>query len=1449
MSTQSLELLEHADVEKLPAWAVTEQRPFPGLRPFAFEDRKFFFGRDDQVFAIYRLLDLSRFIAVVGTSGGGKSSLVRAGLRPLLDRETRGRGGHSWKWVEMRPGDAPMANLAAALCGPSAASRDETERAICEARRERVRNTLVRSSFGLLDALRQVGLAGDQSVVLVVDQFEELFRYSETAFAAGRDLLQEMERRDESSHFVQLLLEASRDPQIRVHVVITMRSDFIGDCARFHGLPEAVSASQFLVPALTREQRQDIIRKPIRAAGATIDAELVERLINDSTDESDLPVLQHCLMRLWEQAGKPGRVDTGGESGAPNRHLRLDDYDTVGGIERALSRHAEEILAELHGRELAVEQAFRALSELDKNRRAIRRALTFDRLHGETGCAEDDLRRVVDRFRSDDCSFLVPPHAVVGKLEPSTRVDVGHEALLRRWERISREPKADVDATDEERRGGWLWQEESDGRTYRALLGLTESAGAKATATLPIELYDQYRHWWTSRTRTADWAERYGGGLDKVEKLFEDSRAALQDDRRRRKSAKNARVVRYVLLIVLAGLIAASWLAWFLNEQLNVAQQTLAKATIERETAQRAFLAANEQREKAVAERAAANEQREKAEADRAAANEQREKAEADRAAANEQRVKAEIDRNDALRQGEAAMADRIRADLENAAAQAAREEASRKLAKALMLQSQNIAAQSRRETLRGYTRFGVLLAQEAFEPLRRSQMPEADWPQDAEMALQAAVSAVPPSRLIATLPSGRVVIGPGAKYIAATDPSRRAVRILDGNGNQVGEIRHGESVQSIVFSADGEQLVTTSWDQTAQIWRAGGQPVRISTQSDANYAAFNPAGDRVVVATDENARIYNTAGRLLTTLRHEGYVHYAEFSPDGRRILTSDYRQFSVWTGEGKLVFKGDGGTKRAVFNPNGSITTLGDRGDRAARVWTAAGAQAHILTGHTDTITGAAANSDGSRLVTVSDDQTAQVWDTASKELVATLRHEGRVQSVAFSRDGSKVLTTGSDGFVRLWSSIGNSIMSLQLKAPVTAAFDGGEKGLLTFTGNELRRWDIEQHRIKPLIHQHPVTIARFDREAARAVTVAGREARVWDMASGTSKLLSAHAVDDAHFAGDGSRLVTQSSFDGVQLWNVDGTRIARLTDNDDVYRVTPDRAAKRYLIHSRPRLAEVVDDAGKLLKRIADARLARFGANGRWVLVVAGNGDIFLHDLTGGEVRTIRQLVRYPNQPGDKQQQSDPDSSQAPAPGTSEEISSVDISDDGSAILVGYRRGRVELLRADGTHVVTLDLLADNEGGPLPPFVSVFFATGSEKILTFAGKDAALWDADGRKLAAFQHDASVQSFSVRVSRGRIATSFSDGSVGTVRMWGLDGRRLHEINLEGRVSGMSVSPDATRVLAAGIDGVARIFHLHSTEEAQKLAGEAPFAPLTDDERKRFQVYEPSPAATAPQR
>jgi tetratricopeptide (TPR) repeat protein len=491
-------------------------RPFPGLRPFGFTDHEFFFGRKDHSFELYRRLDRAKFIAIVGSSGSGKSSLVRAGLHPLIAAETAEQAGRCWHWIELRPGDAPLGRLAAALAGLAPKSIDAATDA---GRQERFLFVLRQSRFGVAEMLETIPEVSNHEILLFVDQFEELFRYARLTIGNASEAAF---WREEAMQFVQLLVQAARQTHGNIHVLLTMRSDFIGDCARFQDLPEAVSGSQFLVPALTRDQREEVIRRPILAAGGSIDPILVERILNDASDELDqLPVLQHCLQRLWEKASTP--------KGATQ--ILFKHYEAIGGIQHALSRHADEILAGLAGDEIVVEQTFRALSEIDRENRATRRALPFGQLVAETGVEELALRRVLNRFRAADCSFLVPAESTMPTLAANTRIDVGHEAFLRRWEKISGEENSNVDPHG--MRGGWLWDEENDGRIYRALITLLQYG-----RTLPLDQVEARQAWWIERPRTATWAERYGGQFERVQQLFLDSQEALRIELSRQAAAK-----------------------------------------------------------------------------------------------------------------------------------------------------------------------------------------------------------------------------------------------------------------------------------------------------------------------------------------------------------------------------------------------------------------------------------------------------------------------------------------------------------------------------------------------------------------------------------------------------------------------------------------------------------------------------------------------------------------------------------------------------------------------------------------------------------------------------------------------------------------------------------------------------------------------------------------------
>jgi hypothetical protein len=379
--------------------------PFPGLRAFEAEEALLFYGREAHVAELLDRLGDSHFVAVTGTSGSGKSSLVRAGLRPALHRGYLVDASSRWRFVTMRPGGAPLENMAAALASTFDASLED------------LLPSLRSTSAGLSQAVARAGLGSGESLLIIADQFEELFRFDVTRA-----------QQSDAALFVSQLLEATEQRAVAVYVVVTMRSEFLGRCSEFSGLAEAFNRSQYLVPRLTRDERREAIERPLRLVGTTPSPSLVQQVLNDAGDDPDqLPVLQHVLLRTyreWERSGATGR-------------LELAHYERVGGIERALDVHGNEILAELsEPAQRTAATLFRGLT-VAQGGVALRRPRRMQQLYDVAGAQSAEARRQVDdivgRFARRDNSFLMLSSR---ELAPATVVDITHESLIRKWNKL-----------------------------------------------------------------------------------------------------------------------------------------------------------------------------------------------------------------------------------------------------------------------------------------------------------------------------------------------------------------------------------------------------------------------------------------------------------------------------------------------------------------------------------------------------------------------------------------------------------------------------------------------------------------------------------------------------------------------------------------------------------------------------------------------------------------------------------------------------------------------------------------------------------------------------------------------------------------------------------------------------------------------------------------------------
>jgi hypothetical protein len=512
--------------------------PFPGLRPFLPEESDLFFGREGESEEVLRKLLKNRFITVIGASGSGKSSLIYCGVLPRV-KKLENNSSSSWRILTFRPGNDPIANMAEAFIKNIA---ENDKKNIDE---QTITSLLNSGPDGITKVVKTFMSDNNKKVLILVDQFEELFRYRTTG--AGSILA------ENAAGFVKLIEYSVNQTDAEVYTIITMRSDFIGECAHYQGFTQLINNSNYLVPHMNKENYRAAIEGPVKYAGALVDQKLVETLLDDIGDQTDqLPVLQHALMRTWAHWQ---------ELDEPDRPITFTDYDSVGTMSDAMSRHANEAFEELslRGREIC-EKTFKTITEKGADNKGIRHPSSVKAIKSIIQCTSEELFEVVEKFRITSRSFITPRENI--PLTDDSVLDLSHESLMRLWDRLKE----------------WVDDEASSVLMY---LRLSEASAmyqqGKTTLWRPPDLQLAI-NWREHHKPTLKWAERYDPAFERAMVYLRTSEKEYQAEEENKIMLQKRQMKRVKIVAGIVGgaaIISVGFMLFAFVQKIQADRQTI----------------------------------------------------------------------------------------------------------------------------------------------------------------------------------------------------------------------------------------------------------------------------------------------------------------------------------------------------------------------------------------------------------------------------------------------------------------------------------------------------------------------------------------------------------------------------------------------------------------------------------------------------------------------------------------------------------------------------------------------------------------------------------------------------------------------------------------------------------------------------------------------------------
>ena len=901
----------HSDKkEAMPGFS---QNPFPGLRAFNYEESHLFFGREQHINELLNKLGQNHFVAIVGTSGSGKSSLVRAGLLPAIHNGKMDDGGKKWIITSMKPGNTPVKNLTEALLQKDVFSSGDPEKDAVHA--ERLNGLLQASSLGLVQSVRSLIPQGTHLLILL-DQFEETFRFSGEG----------AERNDaESEKFVHLIIDAVRQRDVPIYVILTVRSDFLGDCVRFEGLPEAINDGHYLVPRLNEKQNRLAITGPVQYANGKISPRLVQQVTNDLGDNPDqLPVLQHALMRTW---------DKWMETAEPGEPMDIRHYEMTGTMQHALSNHADEAFRELKSdsQKQLLSYVLKSLTVKTGENRGVRRPTSMKNLMQISGASFEELVEVLHPFRKSGRTFILPSEEA--KITPATILDISHESLMRGWERLRH-------WVDEERDSADIYERLCAG----ALLYKEGQAALWRDPELQVAL-----DWKAKNVPNEAWArqynERFAEAMNFLGESEKERTREINNSRKRKNIVRGAVTTFLVIVSVLT--VWALFQTKKANENTIIAEQKTTEALNEKQLAEKA-------KEMALDASKQAMDAKSYAELQANIAGEQKKMAEVQKSKAEEEALRATTQEHEAQKQRQLAEEKRMEALTQKQKADSSQSEATRLR---MLSISQNIAFKSIQQ--KEDPQLAALLAYQSYKMasenggnVNDNQLYNAVY--SASLKISPDFKAVvirenddllalstAGNTLSAFLSDGTIKMYNSQKFngtgqvklgglnstintaylsengnFAAVGTDNNDVYFYDTRSPDRPHVLAGHNglVRAVAFSGDASLLATGGRDSSVIIWKNYVQAEIIKCKARIKSLVFNKSGSKLYIGSED--------GQVLqfTLANNE---KFSLTGSSGKRIQSLQCSE------SGNLLVAGTSGGTIQVMNVKGNVTrTLNEAG-----------------------------------------------------------------------------------------------------------------------------------------------------------------------------------------------------------------------------------------------------------------------------------------------------------------------------------------------------------------------------------------------------------------------------------------------------------------------------------------------------------------------------------------